>query len=591
MKRLNILHTIKYRLIIYSVLLVVIPTIVIEMIVVKYSVSLIKEEIKSSVSTQLREASEKIDLTLELIEYSSIDLLLDDKLLDIFREQLSPGQIYKDYEKMVYINNGLSLNVLMENSLESIYAYDYNDEYLFTSRRKGFLHKDELKEIGWYNWSESDEGVSLPWTLRKDPFTKGTDKYYISSKKTIKDSNKNLVDFYLNVNERTIYDLLKNINIREGGYKFLLDDKLNLISHEDLSLIKENVQAIGFSENDFIENTNGFIKNIDNIEYLVVFTTSKYLNWKYVALIPTAGIYPGVNKIIKLAIMITSIVFIIDMMGIFIITNSIYNPIKDLKIAMELAGGGYFGSDLCNCRKDEFGILYRSYNVMVKRIQNLINEVYVENLLKKEAEMKVLQNQINPHFLYNTLDVLHWMVKSNNSEDACQIIFSLSNFYRLVLSEGKNIVMISEAISLIDHYLIIQKNSFRSNFTYSFDIDEKILNFNIPKLVLQPIVENAIIHGFSKKKGHKIIEITGNLEGEYIILKIWDNGIGVSKEKLSKIRHDFKQSTYNTNGNFALQNINQQIMRMYGKECGLRIESEEHKETCVSVKITKINNL
>lgn len=586
MTKIHIFHTIKYKLIIYSILLVLIPTIVIEIILVKYSVNLVKEEVKSSVSTQLREASRKIDLTLEVIEDSSMNLLLDDKLLNIFNEKISPGESYKDYEKMVYINNVLSSNVLMENSLENIYAYDKNDQYLFTSDRKGFFSQEDLEDINWGNWSNSDNGT-LPWVLRQNPFSKSNDQYYLSAKKTIKNRNNNIVDFYLNVNERSIYNLLKNINIREEGHKFLLDDELNFISHGDLSLIGKNVEILGISKKDFIENQEGFIKCIDKNEYLVVFTTSNYLNWKYVALIPTEGIYVGVNKIIGLAIIISFIVLIVDIVGILMISNNIYNPIRKLKIAMELAGGGNFETVLNNTRKDEFGIVFRSYNVMVKRIQNLINEVYVENLLKKEAEMKVLHNQINPHFLYNTLDVLHWMVKANNVEDTCNIIFSLSNFYRLVLSEGKNIVKISEALSLIDHYLIIQKNSFRKNFTYCYEIENGIVDYNIPKLILQPIVENAIIHGFGKKKGYKEIKITGNIESKYIILRICDNGIGISKKKLDKIRYDLKLGIYNTRGNFALQNINQQIQSICGKECGLTIESQEHNGTCVYVKITK----
>ncbi|GMQ59888.1 sensor histidine kinase [Vallitalea sediminicola] len=583
MKNLHILRTIKYKLIILSIMLVVIPTCIIEFILVKSSVNLIKEETKKSVSNQLKEASQKIDLALELIEYSSIDLLLDDQLLDILSEDLTPGQSYKDYEKMVYINRVLSRNVLMEPSLESIYLYDYNDECLFASNRKGFLYVYDL-DMEWEKWSKTNE-ESMPWVLRKDPF--GTrDKYYLSSKKTIKDGNNSIIDLYLNVNERAIHNMLKNINIRDGGYKFLLDDKMNFISHEDLTLIKKSIHTIGFSENDFLENKNGFVKKIDNTEYLVVSTTSKYLNWKYVALIPIEGIYPGASKIIGLAIIISLIVFIVDIIGILIISKSIYHPIGKLKKAMELAGSGHFTTNLNNNRKDEFGILYRSYNTMVRKIQNLINEVYIQSLLKKEAEMKALQNQINPHFLYNTLDVLHWMVKTNNGEDACDIIFSLANFYRLVLSKGKNIVKISESLSLINHYLVIQKNNFRKNFTYSIDVREEILNYNIPKLVLQPIVENSIIHGFNNKD-HKVLNIKGNIEGEYIILKVWDNGVGISEDKLNKINRDFQIGNYNTDGNFALQNINQQIIHMYGKGCGLYIESQEKEGTCVSIKITK----
>ncbi|QUH29864.1 cache domain-containing sensor histidine kinase [Vallitalea guaymasensis] len=584
MKNIHVLRTIKYKLIILSIMLVVIPTCIIELILVRSSVNLIKEETKKSVSNQLKEASKKIDLTLELVEYSSIDLLLDDKLLDILSEDLTVGQSYKDYEKMVYINRVLSRNVIMETSLESIYLYDYNDECLFASNRKGFLYVEDL-DIEWEKWSAPNE-EAMPWVLREDPFG-ARDKYYLSSKKTIKDGNNNIIDVYLNVNERAIHNMLENINIRDGGYKFLLDDKLNFISHEDLTLIKKSIETIGFSKNDFSKSQNGFVKKIDNTEYLVVSTTSKYLNWKYVALIPIEGIYPGASKIIGLAIIISLIVFIVDIIGILIISKSIYSPIGKLKKAMELAGSGQFTTNLNNNRKDEFGILYRSYNTMVRKIQNLINEVYIQSLLKKEAEMKALQNQINPHFLYNTLDVLHWMVKTNNGEDACDIIFSLANFYRLVLSKGKNIVKISEALALINHYLVIQKNNFRKNFTYSIDVKEEILSYNIPKLVLQPIVENAIIHGFNNKKDHKVLNIKGNIEGEYIILKVWDNGVGISEDRLNKINREFKIGDFNTDGNFALQNINQQIIHMYGRDCGLYIESQEQEGTCVSIKITK----
>ncbi len=490
---------------------------------------------------------------------------------------------FETYKEMAYINETIAQKALMDNLIDSIYVYDYNDQCLFVSNRKGFLTHNDLKKTKWEEWT-NETFDPAPWTLRVDPF--GTDRYYISSKKTIMNQEK-IVDFYLNVDERTIYNRLKDINVREEGYKILLDRELNIVSHEGLTLIKKPIEDIGFSKEDFQLETDGFTKTIRKEDYLVVYTTSEYLEWKYVALIPMEKIYPGVNKIIRLAIVLMGIVCGVGIIGVLSITKNIYSPIQKLKIAMEAAGHGDFQYELNHERKDEFGIVYRSYNRMVLKIRSLINDVYIEKLLKKEAEMKMLQNQINPHFLYNTLDVLQWMVKANNGEDACRIIHSLSDFYRQVLSEGKSIVKISEELLLIEHYLIIQKNNFKNMFSYHFDVQEELKAYDIPKLMLQPVVENAIIHGFSKRKGEKELVISADLDGEYIVFKIQDNGCGIEGKELEKIRESFKLGVYNLEGNFALQNIHMQITKAYGQECGIWIESQEHRGTCVKVKIKK----
>ena len=237
--------------------------------------------------------------------------------------------------------------------------------------------------------------------------------------------------------------------------------------------------------------------------------------------------------------------------------------------------------------RDEIGMLYRGFGSMMKRIRTLINEVYLGKITQKEAELKALQAQINPHFLYNTLDSLYWQAVNEGDEGIADDIIALSNLFRLVLGQGRGIISVENEKSLVEQYLHLQKMRFSDNLEYKVEMSDEILERKIPKLILQPFVENAVVHGYEKTGERCLVSVMGWHEDNWLIFKISDDGTGMTETQLKEIWEvpDEKRYAGQRIGCYAIRNVKERLDLMYHSNFVLEIESKQGKGTCVTIKI------
>lgn len=222
---------------------------------------------------------------------------------------------------------------------------------------------------------------------------------------------------------------------------------------------------------------------------------------------------------------------------------------------------------------------------MVKEINNLINLVQIEEKNKRIAEMNVLQAQIKPHFMYNTLDTIRWMAEDHNEEDIVEIIEAFTNLLRISLSKGKEIISVKEELSHVQSYLVIQKIRYEDKLNYEIQFDEEILNYKLIKLILQPLVENAIYHGIKEKRGNGKILITGKIENNLLCFTVVDNGKGMDKKTLDKINRMLKNNNGKKNEiGYGIFNVNERIKIIYGDEYGLTYKSIYGEGTIVELR-------
>jgi two-component system sensor histidine kinase YesM len=231
---------------------------------------------------------------------------------------------------------------------------------------------------------------------------------------------------------------------------------------------------------------------------------------------------------------------------------------------------------------DEVGNLIRGFGNMINRINQLINEVYVGKISQKESEMRALQAQINPHFLYNSLSLINWKALETNQTDISRLTLLLSTFYRTALNRGKNVLSIWDEISNMNSYLEIQLMMHENSFSVVRDIDEDILEFQTLNLILQPLIENAIDHGIDmKEEGNGVITIGGHKDGNHILLSVEDNGVGMDEETAKSILS--KESK-----GYGVRNVNERIMLYYGEAYHLTVESKLGEGTKITVRIPQI---
>lgn len=270
---------------------------------------------------------------------------------------------------------------------------------------------------------------------------------------------------------------------------------------------------------------------------------------------------------------------------LLLVSNIVSRPLHTLCVAMENFKRGDFDQKVEVMTQDEVGEASACFNSMVDDIRELIDKTYVLTLKEKESELDILQAQMNPHFLYNTLDSLYWKAMESENDEIAEDIWSLSQLFRLVLNRGNGIVTVRTEVELLEQYLHIQKMRFEKRLSYEIVMDEVILDEWIPKLILQPFVENAVVHGFEKTDAFYTLSVTGKKEENDMIFCIRDTGVGMSEEQVRAIWETEDARRYRSQriGRYAIKNVKERLELIYREEYSLDIESREGKGTIVTI--------
>lgn len=301
--------------------------------------------------------------------------------------------------------------------------------------------------------------------------------------------------------------------------------------------------------------------------------------WTLITLIPQNELEDETNALIRLILFVDAAVALIAFGILFLFVRRFTDPITKLCRSMENVGQGDFQKKFAVRSNDEIGMLGRSFNSMVENIDNLIKTVYKLEISKKQAELDSLKMQINPHFLYNTLETINWMARMQNNMDIATVTTALGQFFRASVHQS-NFITIAEEIKNVQNYLTIQAYRFGNKIKTEISADEDCKDEFIPSFLLQPLVENAIIHGLEPKLTKGILKISIYREEDGIHFMVWDDGVGISEETLQRIRADFM--TLNTKNFIGLGNVNKRICLHYGNNCRLTISSGINEGTAVS---------
>lgn len=304
-------------------------------------------------------------------------------------------------------------------------------------------------------------------------------------------------------------------------------------------------------------------------------------------IVPKAGIGNYVANVLAapLALLLGFLIGLYPLM--YFVSDLVTKPLHQLREAMNLFKHGDFSQKIEVNTNDEIGEVTECFNNMVEDIRELINKNYVMALRERESELDVLQAQINPHFLYNTLDSLYWKAVESGNDEISEDILSLAQLFRLVLNRGNGIVTVQLEMDLIERYLHIQKMRFGKRLEYEIKVEDSILEEEIPKLILQPFVENAIVHGFEKGGSDYLLSVTGKKEAEYMTFSITDTGVGMSREQLEAIwdENDTKKYASQRIGRYAIKNVKERLELTYNDNYRLDIESKEGTGTTVKVTV------
>lgn len=367
--------------------------------------------------------------------------------------------------------------------------------------------------------------------------------------------------------------MLSANNLFNNNYGFLLTDSSGEIMYQYTSL--EEKYTIS-------EISPDLLLNNELSDYIT--ETEQFSNFDW-----TVFLYRPAHSISAAAINITYVVLAMILLCIVLIFSAsallskiIVSPIEKLSSSMEQVEQGNYEIEIFSNSTDEVGQLISSFKKMVNTLNNLVNEVLLSKIRQQKYEIEILQSQINPHFLYNSLSLINSKAIIAGQNDISQMARLLSTFYRTMLNKGQQITTIASELENTKSYIAIQQMMHSNSFDVVYDIDESLLEYSIPNLLLQPLAENAIIHGLDHRElpGSAILSISCYEENQDIVFKIMDNGCGMSDEQCSQIL------TKSSNG-YGVKNVHQRIQLYYGAEYGLTFHSTKGMGTYVLLKINK----
>lgn len=360
-----------------------------------------------------------------------------------------------------------------------------------------------------------------------------------------------------------------------------------LIADTDGNKKIENDQDVSgnISEEEYFQwaednKKGGKVFRIDGKRYLVTASVIPTLDWLMIGLTP-------VNELTKAGKAMTQIIYVVGIIAALIstffslrVSHSVTKPLIYLTDTMKKFGKGDLSVRVPVLYEDEIGILSEEFNKMSEQIRQLVDQVYREQRAKRKSELAALQAQINPHFLYNTLNSVSSLIKMNCPDEAFIMIQAIGTFYRTSLSDGKTLIPLDQEITNIENYIKIQKVRYGNKIEYEIDIENEILQEWIVKLTLQPLVENSIYHGIKEMRGKGIIRIKGWKEKNKVFIQVSDNGLGIPEEKLEEL---FSKDYREKGSAFGLFNIQQRLQIYFGKEYGLTVESKLSQGTKATV--------
>lgn len=385
----------------------------------------------------------------------------------------------------------------------------------------------------------------------------------------------------LDVRFSQIANYVDEVGIGKHGYCFIMDKKGNIVYHPQQQLIYSGLKS---EQTDILtkagdgtlvkKNVIYSIRSLDNCDWRIVGVS-------YIDELVTVK----VRGAMQILLVMIAFVLVTVFLSSFLLTHMISHPIQSLVKAMKdfEADAEEFSYQPVHGSKEMIA-LSDSFGHMVGRIQDLMEKVRREEITLRKTELKALQAQINPHFLYNTLDAIGWMCEEERSQDAVEMVNALARLFRISISKGHELIPIGKEVEHARSYLMIQNFRYKNQFTYSFDIEEECLPYLCNKITLQPIIENAIYHGINRMVDEGEIRIRIYGEGDDIVFSVSDNGVGMSKEQCGSI---LKSEPGDQTG-IGIKNVNDRIKIYFGEEYGITIESEPDEGTCVSIRMPKV---
>lgn len=526
----------------------------------------------------LDEVADNISIFLSNIEEIGTNIVEDNKINSALA--ISKEDILNRTEEVINLEK--YVDVLLNEQVWKYGKYMKPDLYIvsendfnFSTYSKNKYTMESIKNETWYSEIVKANGKTVLLSTFEDEEGIGPFKSIFRMGRSINNliTGDNLGVLIMDISEKMLFDRYNKI-IKDGKNIYIVDLKGNIISNKDKRLIGKNYfEDIQYG--DYIEENEWYsVIKRDNANYIKLESTLDKYGWSIIEEIPSNVIKQPIKQITEKFILTLTLVIV----GLFIIIYKlsiwITKPVINMKNTMKQVMDGNLNLKIEVDRNDEIGSLEESFNNMIKWLEESIEEIKEQEKQKRIAELSFLQAQINPHFLYNTLSGVRFLVSMNKNEEAEEMIFKFTKLLRNILPKASELISLNEEIEIVIDYIELQKIRYPNLFKVDIFIQESIKSIKVPALILQPVVENAIFYSIDNEGKKGKIRIIGYSEEEKIIIEVIDNGKGMSNRQINDV---FKNKE--AMNRVGLINVHERIQLNYGKMYGIEIISEKGKGT------------
>ncbi|WP_378955931.1 cache domain-containing protein [Pelosinus sp. sgz500959] len=579
--RLLKVENIRSKLLLYFFTLILLPIVTLGVLGnVIYSKS-IEDQANIHTEQMIEQVTRNVEFYIHDMENIIYYLSNDPQVID-FLQLESEGN--KEENEDFHLAARRSLKTYKDTHPEVAGILVVNEHNLYISNTMQRISRDPLTDEIWYK-----RALASPQTMQlfskpigrniKTNLNYSADEV-VSITKAVVDpvTGKRLGVILIDLKLDKIKEVIETVTLGKSGFLYLMDGNGGIVYAPVNSIVYR-------VKNEWLtDSMNSIVKKIQGSDFQIIYKDSAYTNWKTIGVFSLNETLHEVSLLRHYSIIICIITLVLAVVVAFFFTASIAKPLSKLGSLMKRAEEGDLSVRFNSKYNDEIGRLGNSFNHMIREISNLIDMVYVEQQRKREAELKTLQAQIKPHFLYNTLYTIQWMAQEHGAHDVVAILGALANLFRIGLSKGKEMISVQEELEHVRSYLAIQKARYEDKLIYEVNFDEGILKYNVLKLILQPLVENAIYHGINARRGVGKITITAKEKEGKLYFSVEDNGIGITTEKLKEISQLLDHNHVETaKTGFGIFNVNERIKLSVGKEYGLVYHSVYQQGTTVEV--------
>ncbi|HHW49756.1 MAG TPA: sensor histidine kinase [Clostridiaceae bacterium] len=590
-----------YKKLILSVMLfIVIPVVLLCIYIFNYFEEILIQNTAQNELNNLALINQNIGYTLNSMMTTARYISQDKNIISFLKNHRNISDISYDYLLNIErLFASVKVNFLSHNIQITIIP---KTGEIFTTWSKNFDDYSFLREERWYNDVIHSRG-SFVWIAPQRQYVRfgdeTLDKNLISVATNIFDTyvDNSLGVVLLSLNEAEMYKILSSADMRgSSGEIFIINRDNMVISHRDKSLIGKSVESIGFDKLVFDAETGSTEIKLKDGLFLVNYLVVNDTKWKIVQTVPYDTLIYKTRQLIKKVITYSFVILILALLALFVFSTKISLRIRKLMSLMKRIEDGFLDVNIEMSGNDEIFELGQAFNKMMLKQKALIHKIQEEERIiaeeqKRNAEIRLemLLAQINPHFLFNTLNTIKWTAIMGATETVAEMVTNLGTILEMSINKGNDIISLSEEIKNVKSYLYIQKIRFDNQFTTVFDIPSDLEKCLVPKFIMQPIVENSIIHGFKGINRIGEIRISAYSDKGKLVIKVQDNGRGMGYDVINRFNDSYSGNTNKSRlSGIGINNVNERIKLYYGSDYGIQIKSSVGNGTEVVIILPKI---